>query len=90
MIHRDSIEFTTALALGAVLGVSLAYLLSSAGGGAGGATTPPPRLVARTRAGGDVEVRLTSAPAEGAGRALLRRLSTVRGTSHDGRNGRRG
>lgn len=85
MIHRDSIEFTTALALGAVLGVSVAYLLS-----AGGAPRNPiPRLVARTRAGGNVEVRLP-APGETVGHVLLRRLSEVRGSSHDGGNGRRG
>lgn len=92
MIHRDSIEFTTALALGAVLGVSLAYLFSSAGTDGAGRTEFP-RLVARTRVGGDVEVRLrTAAPggARGAGRVLLRRLAEARGSQHSGGNGRRG
>ncbi len=84
MIHRDSIEFTTALALGAALGVSLAYLLSSGGEH----RRPLPRLVARTRAGGNVEVRLPT-PRESSGRALLRRLSEARGTSHADGNGRR-
>lgn len=85
MIHRDSIEFTTALALGAVVGVSLAYLLSPGGG----QRRPLPRLVARTRAGGNVEVRLPGGSGS-SGRALLRHLSESRGTSHGSGNGRRG
>lgn len=90
MIHRDSIEFTTALALGAVLGVSVAYLLSSlVTGGSSGA----PRLVARTRVGGDVEIRLPSPlpdSTEGVGRSLLRRLAGSGGTRGPEGNGRRG